>query len=131
MSTLFRLAAATIGLLAILSGAAMAATTSATFSPPLIRAVSPDACLTPGGDCGKTTADAFCKAAGFQESRKHVPLSAWKGALPSGVTMKTIYLGNGKTCGRECQPLVLIACYSSTPTFSATSSSDFGTVTGP
>lgn len=110
-----------------LPGVALAETKSATFSPPLIRTVSPDSCLTAGANCGKPAADAFCKAAGFQGSRKHVVLS---GAAPAGVTDRTIYLGNGKSCGRGCKPLVLVACYSSSPTFSASSSSDFGTVVG-
>lgn len=129
MSTLSRFASA-IGI-AILAGSAQAATVSATFNPPLIRAASPDSCLVAGSDCGKPAADAFCKAAGFQESRKHMVLSGPIGGAPAGVTEKTIYLGNGQTCGRGCKPLVLVACFSSSPNFSATSSSDFGTVTGP
>lgn len=118
-------------LLVAASTGANAGTTSATFNPPLVRSVSPDACLTAGKDCGKPAADAFCKAAGFQDSRKHVVLSGPISTAPTGVTPNTIFLGDGRTCGRTCKPLVLVACYSSSPTFSATSSSDWGTVTGP
>lgn len=124
-STIYSTAALLLAL--TLPGVALAETKSATFSPPLIRKVSPDSCLTAGVNCGKPAADAFCKAAGFQESRKHVVLS---GAAPAGVSDKTIYLGDGKACGRGCKPLVLVACFTSTPNFTATSSSDFGTVVG-
>jgi hypothetical protein len=126
MRTKLFLAAAVL-LAVALPGIAAAETKSATFSPPLIRTVSPDSCLTAGADCGKPAADAFCKAAGYQESRKHVVLS---GSPPAGVTQKTIYLGDGRSCGRGCKPLVLVACFTSVPNFSATSSSDFGTVVG-
>lgn len=120
-----------VAALAASVGGALSATTSATFSPPLVRVVSPDACMTPGQNCGKPAADAFCKAAGFQSSRKHVILSGPISSAPAGVTENTIYMGNGKACSRGCKPLVLVACYSSTPNFTATTSSDWGTVTGP
>ena len=105
----FRLVAFVAAAFAFAAGAMLPAQSTdpaerETFEAPVVNGLPLDACRTSGGGCGQPTADAFCRAEGYEKA------GVWSVALAA----RTWSAGSGLICktdaGTRCTSLRNVTC---------------------